>query len=262
VKGRDKHMPCENNLVKNTIVKKCLIWLFFCSIAATIVCFTSVSLAYDVIPFRNGGSIEGVVEFTGTKVPVDPILTLSSETKYCGQTLPARKYLIKNTRIENVVVHMVGIKAGKAIPAEPFAVTILKCEFVPHVAVGFKGNKIIMKTDDPVFHTFDIHASIGGKELYHVALPEKGSAVTKKLSKEGILNLSCYAHPWQKAYVAVFDHPYAAVTDDKGGFAINDIPPGTYSVEAWHEELGTKQILEVKVESGKTSIIKFEYGKD
>lgn len=232
-----------------------------CSIMAIIVCFTSVSLAYEVIPFTNGGSIEGVVEFIGAKVPEDPILTLSSETKYCGQSIPARKYLIKDRRIENVVVHIVGIRAGKAIPAEPVTVTIFKCEFVPHVAIGFKGRKVIMKTDDPVFHTFDVHASIGGKELYHVGLPEKGSAVTKTLSKEGILSLSDYAHPWQQAYISIFDNPYAAVTDEKGTFVIHDILPGTYLVEAWHEELGIKQISEVKVESGKTTTFKFEYGK-
>jgi hypothetical protein len=251
----------ENDRIGHTIAKQWLIRIFPYSIAALIVCFTCGALAYQVIPFRNGGSIEGVVVFNGTKVPDDTILTLTSETKYCGKSLPARKYLIKDGRIENVVVRIVGIKAGKAVPAGPVTVTTLKCEFVPHVAIGFKGNKIIMRTDDPVFHTFDVHASIGGKEIYHVGLPEKGSAVAKTLSKEGILNLSCYAHPWQHAYVAIFDHPYAAVTDKKGGFVINDIPPGTYSVEAWHEELGTKQVSEVKVESGKTSMIKFEYGR-
>ena len=255
-------MKSENILVDNTTVKlRLAARLLPYSMAALIACFASGSLAYEVVPFRNGGSIEGVVEFIGAKVPDDPILTLTSETKYCGQSLPARKYLIKDRKIKNVVVRIVGIKAGKALPAKPVTVTTLKCEFVPHVAVGFKGNKIIMRTDDPVFHTFDVHASIGGKEIYHVGLPEKGSAVAKTLSKEGILNLSCYAHPWQHAYVAIFDHPYAAITDEKGGFVINDIPPGTYSVEAWHEELGTKQVSEVKVESGKTSMIKFEYGR-
>jgi carboxypeptidase family protein len=229
-------------------------------IAALLVCFASGSLAYEVMPFRNGGSIEGVVEFTGAKVPDDPLLTLSSETEYCGKSLPARTYLIKNRRIENVVVHIAGIKAGKAIPAEPVTVTTLKCEFVPHIAVGFRGNKIIMKTDDPVFHTFDVHASLGGKELYHVALHEKGSSVIKKMPNAGVLELSDYAHPWQHAYVSIFEHPYAAVTDEMGRFVIKDIPPGTYSIEAWHEELGTKQISEIKVESGKTSKVKFEYG--
>ena len=225
--------------------------LFFCLIPAL--------YAYETIPFRNGGSIEGTVEFVGTSVPPDPMLTLTSETKYCGNSLPAKKYLIKDRRIENVVVSLVGIKAGKPIPRDSVTIASLKCEFVPHVTVNFKGNKIIMKTEDPVFHTFDVHASLGGKELYHVALPEKGSSVTKTLPKAGLLALSCYVHPWQHAYVYVFDHPYAAVTDEQGRFSIKDIPPGTYAVEAWHEALGTKKIANIKIESGKTTSIKFEY---
>jgi Polysaccharide lyase family 4, domain II len=116
-----------------------------------------------------------------------------------------------------------------------------------------------MKTDDPVLHTFDVHASVGGKELFHMGLHEKGSSVTKKIPKAGLMELSCYVHPWQRAYIYVFDHPYAAITDEKGRFTIKDIPPGTYAVEAWHEALGTRKIANVKIESGKTSTIELEY---
>lgn len=231
----------------------------FFILTALLFSFASAAFAYETILFRNGGSIEGVVEFSGTTAPEDPMVTLSSETEYCGQKLPAEKYLIKKRKIKNVVVYLVGIKAGKALPGEPVAVTSLKCEFVPHVSVGFKGKKIVMKTEDPVFHTFDVHASIGGKEFYHVALPEKGSSATKTLPKTGLLELSCYVHPWQHAYVYVFDHPYAMVTDEKGEFTIKDIPPGTYMLEAWHEALGTKSLSGVTVESGRTSTIKLEY---
>lgn len=225
--------------------------LFFCLIPA--------SYAYETIPFRNGGSIEGIVEFAGATVPADPMLTLTSETTYCGNSLPAKKYLIKDKRIENVVVALVGIKAGKPIPGGAVTVTNHNCEFIPHVAIGFKGNKITMKTDDPVLHTFDIHSYLNGKELFHVGLHEKGSSVAKKLPKAGLMELSCYVHPWQHAYVYVFDHPYAAITDERGRFVIKDIPPGSYTVEAWHEALGTKKIADVKIESGKASAITLEY---
>ena len=227
--------------------------LFFCLIPA--------SYAYETIPFRNGGSIEGTVEFVGTTVPPDPMLTLTSETKYCGNSLPAKKYLIKNKRIENVIVFLVGIKSGKPVPGAAVSVISRKCEFTPHVAVAFKGNKIAMKTEDPVFHTFDVHASIGGKELFHFAFPEKGASITKTLTKMGLLELSCYVHPWQHAYVHVFDHPYAVVTDERGKFAISNIPPGTYTIEAWHEALGTVKITSVKVESAKISAITVKYTK-
>jgi hypothetical protein len=225
-------------------------------------CLVTASLAYEAIPFRNGGSIEGIVEFAGAKIPQDPVLTLSSEQKYCGDTLPAKKYVITERKIKNVVVYLVGIKTGKAVPNAPVIVTNRKCEFVPHVAVGFKGGEFIMKSDDPIFHIFDVHEFIGEKELYHVPLSEKSSSAAKTLSKEGILKLSCYVHPWQRGYVSIFDHPYATVTDEGGKFVINDIPPGTYAIEAWHEELGIKQISAVKVETGKMSAIKFTYGKE
>jgi hypothetical protein len=253
------HVAMSDKLKGRQMKQKALV---LCVMLVTCSSFTASSFAYQAIPFKNGGRIEGVVEFTGAKVPNDPIVTLTSETDYCGKSLPAQKYLITNGKIQNVIIFLEDIKAGKAIPREALTVTSRKCEFVPHVAVGFKGEKIMLKTDDPVFHTFDIHASISGKELYHVALPEQGSSVTKTLSKAGLLNLTCYAHPWQHAYVYIFDHPYVAVTDEKGEFVITDIPPGSYTVKAWHEALGTTEIRDVKVESKKTGTIKVKYTKE
>jgi hypothetical protein len=231
------------------------------STLALLFCLIPASYAYETMPFRNGGGIEGIVEFTGTTVPTDPVLTLTSETKYCGSSLPAQKYLIKDRKIKNVIVFLAGVKAGKSVPGETVTVTNRNCAFIPHVAIGFKGNKIEMKTDDPVLHTFDVHAYAGGKELFHAGLHEKGSSVTKKISKAGLMELSCYVHPWQHAYVYVFDHPYAAITDEQGRFAIRDIPPGTYAVGAWHEALGTKTISNINIESGKTSTIKLDYSE-
>jgi len=83
--------------------------------------------------------------------------------------------------------------------------------------------------------------------------------VIKTLAKTGLMELTCYVHPWQLSYVYIFDHPYAAVTDEKCEFVIKDIPPGTYTVEAWHEALGMIKIPGVKVEIGETSSIKLEY---
>ncbi len=223
-------------------------------------CLAMPAFGYEAIPFKNGGSIEGVAKFVGDKVPQDPTLTLTSETKECGTSKPAKKYLIRDRKIQNVVVFIVGIKAGKPFPAGgPVTVTNHQCEFQPHVAVGFKGNSIALSTDDPILHMSDVHLLPKGKELFHVSLHEKGTPVKKKLSTAGLLEMSCYNHPWEHAYVYVFDHPYVAVTDEQGRFTIDNIPPGTYTVEAWHEALGTKKISDIKVESGKTSTIKLEF---
>lgn len=234
--------------------------VFLCvAVMAVILSFSSASFAYETVEVKNGGSIEGVVEFMGGNVPKDPTLTLSSEQKFCGKTLPAEKFVIKDKKVENVVVYIEDIKAGKAIPAEPVTLTNMKCAFVPHVAVGFKGNKFIQKNDDPILH--NIHTYIGQKTLYNISLPEKGSSVSKPLNKAGIVEVTCDAHPWMRGFLYVADNPYAVVTNAKGEFSIKNVPPGTYTVEAWHEALGKVKAANIKVEGGKPTKIKLEYKK-
>jgi Polysaccharide lyase family 4, domain II len=228
-------------------------------ILSTVFSFSPAVFAYETIEVKNGGSIEGVVEYTGAAAPKDQMVKLSSETKYCGQSMPAEKYLIKDKKIKNVVVYIEEIKAGKAVPAEPVTLTNLKCAFEPHVAVGFKGSKFIERNDDPIFH--NIHTYINGKTMYNIGLPEKGSSVTKPLTKAGIIEVTCDSHPWMHGYLYVSENPYAAVTNDAGEFSIKDVPPGTYTVEAWHEALGKTKITSVKVESGKASKVALEYKK-
>ena len=233
--------------------------IIFLSIVAVLCSFSAMSIAYETIEVKNGGSIEGVVEFAGGTVPKDKMMTLSSETKYCGKNLPEEKYLIKDRKIENVVVYLVDIKSGKAVPATPITLTNIKCAFAPHVAVGVKGGKIIQKNDDPIFH--NIHTYINGKTAFNIGLPEKGSSVTKPLLRDGLMEVTCDSHPWMHGFVQILDHPYGAVTNAKGEFAIKDIPAGTYTVEAWHEALGKVKEANVKVESGKATRIKIEYKK-
>jgi len=228
-------------------------------ILAAVSYFSVTAFAYETIEVKNGGNIEGVVEFAGATVPKDPTLKLSSETKYCGKTLPAEKYLIKNRKIENVAVYLTDVKSGKAIPATLLTMTNLKCAFVPHVAVGFKGGKIIQKNDDPIFH--NIHTYVNGRTAYNIGLPEQGSSATKPLLRDGLMEVTCDSHPWMHGYVEILDNPYGAVTNAKGEFELKDIPAGTYTVEAWHEALGKVKEANVKVEAGKTTRIKIEFKK-
>ncbi len=236
----------------------------FVGVLAVFLCLTPASFAYEAIPFRNGGSIEGVVEFTGKVVPKDKTFTVSSDVKYCGKELRTEKYLINaQRRIQNVVVYLKEIKAGKAMPTEPTTVIDSKCTFAPHVGVAFKGSKLIIRNEDPMLHTGHIYSYQHGKTVFNVALPERGSAVTKSLTKTGPLELNCDCHPWMDGFVYVIDHPYVTVTDANGAFTLSDIPAGTYTVEAWHESLGVEDVADVTVQSGKTVGIKVKFtGKE
>jgi len=226
-------------------------------------CISSVSHSYEIIEVSNGGNIQGIVAYSGHAVPQDKTYTLSSDVKYCGKELRTEKYLISaDKRIKNVVVYLEEIRTGKAIPEEPVEVTDTKCTFVPHITVGFSGNKFLVKNEDPVLHTIHVYTSINGKTMFNIGLPERGSTVKKTLTKTGIMELNCDCHPWMQGYVYVFDHPYAVVSDESGEFVIKNIPPGTYHVKAWHEALGEVGLADVRVEAGESSRIILQYGPE
>ena len=238
--------------MKKDALSVCVLVSFFC--------LAPVSFAYEAIPFRNGGSIEGLVEYAGNDIPKDKTFTISSDVKYCGKEHRTEKYLINaEGRIKNVIVYLKDIKAGKAVPKETVAVIDSKCTFVPHIMIGFMGNEFVLRNEDPVLHTGHIYSHIRGKTMFNIALPEKGSEITRTLTKTGLMELNCDCHPWMEGYVYVFDHPYVTITDENGRFVINDVPPGVYTVEAWHESLGTKSISEVTVQSGKTVDVKLKF---
>lgn len=221
-------------------------------------CLPVVSFAYEAVEVKNGGSIKGMVMFAGATIPKDETLTISSDTKFCGKTLPAEKYLINSDRkVKNVVVYIEKIGKGKPVPDAPLVVDNLKCTFVPHISVGVKGKKIIVKNSDALFH--NVHAYLKNRTVYNLGLSRKGASIIKRLRKTGIMEVTCDAHPWMRSYVYVLNHPYATVTNENGEFVIDDIPPGVYNIEAWHEALGEAKIADVKVETGKASKIKLEY---
>jgi len=227
-------------------------------ILAVLFSFSSSAFAYETMEVKNGGSIEGTVEFAGANVPEDQVVNVIPKYEYCGKTLFAGRYLIKDRKIKNVVVYIEEIKAGKPVPSEPVTLTNLKCAFVPHVVVGFKGNTFIERNDDPIPH--NIHTYWGGKTMYNINLSGEGASITKPLKKTGLIEVECDSHHWMHGYIYVTDHPYAAVTNDDGEFFLKDIPPGTYTVVAWHEMLN-KIEAHVKVESGKVTTLKLEYKK-
>ena len=50
----------------------------------------------------------------------------------------------------------------------------------------------------------------------------------------------CNVHAWMHGYIGVLEHPFFAVTDASGRFSIPQLPPGTYTIEVWHERFGTQ----------------------
>jgi len=204
---------------------------------------------YEVIEFKNGGSLSGKAIFKGDNIPQDETLTLTSEQDLCGDTLPAKKYVINsNKEIKNVIVYLADIRAGRKTPPDPVIIDNIICAFEPLVSVGFLGNVVINRNTDPVLHNF--HGYIRKRTTYNIAIPEKGMDVERQMKGLGLMTLRCNPHPWMRAYVYIFNHPYAAVTNEKGEFSIIDIPAGSYEVRAWHEGFGDISLGKAMVKAG------------
>jgi hypothetical protein len=130
------------------------------------------------------------------------------------------------------------------------------CRFVPHVQVGEVGQWLEIRNSDPVLHNAD--ARMGAETLFNVGLPPD-RLVRKPLARPGLIALTCdVRHTWMSAFVAVTDHPYHTVTDAYGAYEIRDLPPGTYTVRIWHEELGTHE-QQVTIAPGATATLDAAY---
>jgi hypothetical protein len=98
--------------------------------------------------------------------------------------------------------------------------------------------------------------------VFTLSLPFRGTTIdaTSRIREAGILKVVCDTHAWMLAYIHVFDHPYFAVTDERGMFSIANVPPGTYTLKAWHEDAGMRSQEIVVPESGNLGVT-FEFAR-
>jgi hypothetical protein len=252
----------------------------FAVLLAVILWAVSVSAVqgYDVVTVKNGATLKGTVNFKGT-VPPDETIVISTDTEYCGKEQKAGKYLISDARIKNVVVWIEGIEKGKAVPKKQVDVAIINCRAVPHVNIGFVGGEYVFRNDDKILHTVQSKLGLAyqkkvsarpledGASIYNLALPKTGFEVKKPIKKwhritedTGFIQIRSNTHNWIRGYIFIFDHPYAAVTDAKGSFEMDSLPPGEYVLKAWHEGFGMQE-QNIKVKSGEALEIEIAFAQ-
>jgi hypothetical protein len=233
---------------------------------------------YDVVNVENGATLRGTVNFTGS-VPADETIVINEDADYCGKEQKVGKYLVSDSRVQNVVVWIEGIEKGKAVPKKEVDVAIKNCRAVPHVNVGFVGGEYVFRNDDEILHTIQSKLGLAyqkkvssrpledGTSIYNLALPKKGHEVKKPVKRwhrytedTGFIQIRSNTHNWIRGYIFVFDHPYAAVTDAKGTFEMEGLPAGDYVLKVWHEGFGTQE-KNISVKSGKSMEVEIAFAK-
>ncbi len=194
---------------------------------------------YREVAVADGGSIAGEASYTGS--PPGPfVVWVKKDAAVFGEKLPDERVLVsRNGRIRNVLVMLEGVKAGKRWPAQQPRLLNKGGLFVPHLQVTRTAAQLEVINQDSVLH--NSHAYMDGKTLFNLAQPNKDQVLRRPMRRPGIVELMCDSHDWMNGWIAVLDHPYFAVTGEDGTYAITDVPPGTYTLTAWHEKLGRRQ---------------------
>jgi plastocyanin len=205
-----------------------------------------------------GSTLKGTVVLKG-KAPERKDINMKSDP-YCAKqpgVMEEDAVVGKGGELKNVVVRIAkGATGTFPVPTEEVVMDQQGCAYKPHVAVALAGQTVLIKNSDQTLH--NVHTFKGPSTLFNQAQIYGTPPIKKKAPSVGdVVKFKCDVHPWMTGYLVVTDNPFFAVTGADGAFSIPNLPPGEYTVEAWHEKFGTKQ-AKVTVAAGKPAELKLE----
>jgi hypothetical protein len=121
-----------------------------------------------------------------------------------------------------------------APPRTPVLLEQAGCMYRPHVFGIQVGQPLVVRNGDDLLH--NVHLLPVSNPERNFGQPSFGLEETLRFAAaEVMVPIRCDVHPWMSAWAGVLDHPFFAVTDELGGYAITGLPAGRYVVEVRHE---------------------------
>ncbi len=199
------------------------------------------------------GTISGRVTWAGDP-PSAQVDRVYRDSGLCGEDVPIDELVISDESrgIEGVIVSLEGVTRGKPLPS-PGSLIIENrgCRFLPPTFVTIMGATLQIQNLDPVMHY--THARLDtrfGPTVWNIIQQAGAEGRTKLLDTPGLLDIRCDLHPNMKAFIRVLDHPYFTPTSFGGQFELRNVPPGSYTLNAWHPRFGTKSTPVTVPEAG------------
>jgi len=199
-------------------------------------------------PAAPAGTVQGTVIFEG-EAPDNAQLVRDSDP-YCAKTPRlADDVVVTKGKLKDVVVRVKNAPASSVRPKGPVLLDQKECMYAPRVVTVAPGQRLAVRNSDGTFH--NVNGSIRGKLLWNKPQAAKDPDLTlDQTARAGdVIDVVCNVHPWMHAYAVVVDHPFVAITGTDGKFTISGLPPGKYTLEAWHPTLGTRT-LDIRIGTG------------
>ncbi len=243
---------------------------------------------YEVKEIAGGGTVQGTVTLSGL-VP-DPKaynLVIFPDPEYCGRISNGngwrllRDFLVNEQgQVMNVVVLLEGVREGKPFSLSVPRVEARDCRFSPFTTVVRSGHGIEVVNMDPVMHdiqAYETSMAMGTRVLFNSPLPfnhrhrrgdlhathdhRPGESLVRQFQlskKRRTFVMQCGFHAYMQSWAIAVDNPYYVLTDEHGRFSIEDVPPGTYALRAWHP--GIKRVVkkQVTIEQGGNMTVDFQ----
>lgn len=213
----------------------------------------------------TAGTVTATVKFEGA-VPAPEMIVLTGDPKCVsenGAPQRASESIVvgDNQALQNVFVY---VKDGLGnfafpVPSQPVVLNQEKCRYTPRVLGVRVGQPLQIHNGDPLLHNIRSNGVIN--QAFNKSTPIQGMSFDHTFAtREVMVPFKCDVHGWMSAYVGVLDHPYFGTTAADGKVVLANLPPGTYTIEAWHESLGTKT-QQVTIGSKDSKDVSFSFSR-
>jgi hypothetical protein len=214
------------------------------------------------LPAQGGAKVTGKVKFVGTK-PAMPKIDMTEEPKCKAkyQAVPTEETVVVNANgtLADVFVYVKsGLAASYQAPAPAGPVTLDQdgCRYHPHVLGIQVGQSLAIKNSDGILHNIKAKAKVN--RPFNISQPSVMTSSKTFDKPEVMVALECNVHGWMHAWLGVLPHSFYSVSGADGSFTLAGLPPGTYTIEAWHEKYGT-QTATVTVAGSETKTADFSF---
>jgi len=209
------------------------------------------------------GPVTGTIKLDGTP-PKMKIINMAAEP-VCAKihTTPAMTEDVvagDGGTLQNVIVYLKGdfSQYKLDVPTAPAMIDQRGCQYSPHVLALMANQPLQVVNSDMTTH--NIHPVPKNNREWNESQPPGSQPINQMFAREEIaVPVKCNVHPWMKAYIGVIGSPYFQVTGKDGSFTLKNVPPGTYTVSAWHESLGTQeQMVTIGAKESKAVTLTFK----